>query len=295
MRNYFFEENIPGPVGYGRWTRPRASMDVDGEIQISPMAWDLMDRPDFVVVGFDRASMTIMIRPAANKTERNRQPLVKKYRGRRVRARSLLEQFGLEVVETLRFTEVKVDDRCRLILPLGSAVPYYTGGRVGAFHKERKKKLERQRPVWRKVAELAVGKFEEVETEEQGWLDAERAASGGLGVGDERTTPSVGAAAAGSDIHPSFVRRGAGADDVRWGEREFETRRRQTVEALEESKAIEARPRAAKRKSPSHLLREVQALRRQWERDQRARGLDPYPEGTPVPDDRELVRLLTGN
>jgi hypothetical protein len=277
-------------------------MDVDGEIQISPMAWDLMDRPDFVVVGFDRASMTIMIRPAANKTERNRQPLVKKYRGRRVRARSLLEQFGLEVVETLRFTEVKVDDRCRLILPLGSAVPYYTGGRVGAFHKERKKKLERQRPVWRKIAELAVGKFEEVETEEQGWLDAERAASGGLSVGDERTTPSVGAAAAGSDIHPSFwtkerssvllseqnrVRRGVGVG--------AETRRRQTVEALEESKAIEARPRAVKRKSPSHLLREVQSLRRKWEKDQRARGLDPYPEGTPVPDDRELVRLLTGN
>ncbi|MBV9217529.1 MAG: hypothetical protein JO053_15285 [Acidobacteria bacterium] len=160
MANYFFEENVPEPKS--RWARPWASMSVRGEIQITTVTWDIMERPDEVVVLFDRASMTIALRPAS-RTEQNKQPVVKMNRGHRIKATSLLAQFDLEVTETLRFAEVKVNDRGWLILPLGKAVPFFNGTRVGAFHKERKRPRQRKSPVRKRIVELATEHFEEVE------------------------------------------------------------------------------------------------------------------------------------
>ena len=153
MRDYRFEENVPGGK-LGRWARPQATMTAAGEIQLTPQTWDMLERPDEVVVAFDRATQTIMIR-RADKRERNRQAVIPKYRGRRVRARTLLEQFGIVIDQTIRFANPRFDEHNRLILELGTARPAYNGTRVGAFHKERKVPVERQLPVREKIAALA--------------------------------------------------------------------------------------------------------------------------------------------
>jgi hypothetical protein len=161
MEKYFFEENVPAPKG--RWARPQASMGANGEIQFSTVAFEAMGCPEMVVVMFDRASMTIALRPAASKTERNGQKVYKRYRGRRVKADSLLTQFELELDGAVRFKDAKIDDHGRLILPLGTAVPFWNGGRVGTFHNARKRKLERQLPIRKKIIELIKDRFEEVD------------------------------------------------------------------------------------------------------------------------------------
>jgi len=161
MEKYFFEENVPAPKG--RWAKPQASLNMNGDIHISTVSWEAMGCPDMVVVMFDRASMTIALRPAVSKTERNAQKVYKRYSGRRVKADSLFAQFELELDSAVRFKDAKVDDRGRLILPLGTAVPYFHGGRVGAFHNAGKKKLERQLPIRKKIMELVKERFEEAE------------------------------------------------------------------------------------------------------------------------------------
>ena len=185
---YFFEENVPEPKS--RWAMPWASMDVRGEIQITTATWDMMEQPEQVVVLFDRATMTIAVRPAT-RTERNAQTVLKRYRGHRITATSLLAQFDLEVTETLRFAEVKINDKGWLILPLGKAVPYFNGTRVGAFHRERKRKVERKSPVRKRIAELATLHFDEVEPDGSSHHGKKYERANALGARASTATPSL--------------------------------------------------------------------------------------------------------
>lgn len=249
--SYFFEENVP--QARKRWDRPQASMDVKGEIQISPAAWEAMECPEQVVVMFDRASMTIALR-AATTTENNSQKVYKKYHGRRVKAGSLLTQFELELDAGVRFTEVKVDDHGRLILPLGKAVPYWTGGRVGAFHNARKKKLKRQLPIRKKILELAKERFEEV----------------GLEDASLKTYDMKNAAIALAE------------------NAELEARHR-IVMADRERLRAETRAEREERQLFEKQVQRAEEVRRQWEQAQFEQGKNPYPPGTPRPDDRKFL------
>jgi hypothetical protein len=235
VEKYLFEENVPNPKG--RWRRPQASMRVGGEIQFSTVAYEALGCPDHVVVMFDRASMTIALRPAASKTERNGQKVYKRYTGWLVKSDSLLTQFDLELDSAVRFKDVRVDDRGRLILALGTALPFWNGGRVGAFHNAGKKKLERQLPIRKKIIELVKERFEEAEP--------------------NLATPDL----------------------------------KNTLAAIEQHREIEPRVESARkdRRAFEKRLRELTRSRTEWERSQRAKGIDPYPPGTPPPDDRKTL------
>ncbi len=131
----------------GRWSMPQATMDKKGDIMISPFTWELLGSSPFAVVLFDPANQMIGISPQQFETE-DTLPILKRvhHRGRRIRATSLRRQVKVPIEKTVAFVKAFIDDEGILNLDLKTARPAYHGRRVGAYHNERKEKLDRLRP-----------------------------------------------------------------------------------------------------------------------------------------------------
>ena len=127
-------------------------MDRRGVIKISRIAWELLNCCEHAIVLFDRESQTIGIKPQRAPIT-GTQPFVEsgKHGARTVNALALQHQFNVPLDTTIRFANPVINEEGILELSLKTARHAYHGRRIGAFHQERKEKLDRRsppRPNW---------------------------------------------------------------------------------------------------------------------------------------------------
>ena len=132
----------------GRWYSPQATMNRRGDITLSRVAWEMLNCAEHAVLLFDRETQTIGIQPQ-RAAVRDTYPMTSTgpRKSRQIRAAILAHQFGVSFETTLRFVNPTINEEGILELDLKTARPFYHGRRVGAFHRERKEKLDRLRPL----------------------------------------------------------------------------------------------------------------------------------------------------
>ena len=118
-------------------------MRPNGDILITRVTWEMLDRPDHAMVLFNRVTETIGIKPIRSNV-RNAYPVEPHGRcgGRVIRAASLVRQFRIRYEKPIRFHGAEIDDEGMLLLELSTAAPTHHGRRIGAFHRERRVKIE---------------------------------------------------------------------------------------------------------------------------------------------------------
>ena len=97
-------------------------MRPNGDILITNVTWVLLDRPDHVIVLFNRATESIGLKPIGAKI-RNSLPVIPYGRsgGRVVQAAALVHQFRVRYKKTIRFHGAEIDPEGMLILELSTA------------------------------------------------------------------------------------------------------------------------------------------------------------------------------
>ena len=152
-----WEQCKPGQK-LGRWHAPQVTMDRRGDIQLSRVAWELLREPDQVLIFYDREREMIGIRPAHSQTPHHFPVLEHgRHGGRRIRTLGLSifpRALGsaangragsiINLTHTIRFKNPYLDEDGMLTLDLKTARPAYHGHRIGAFHNERKEKIDRR-------------------------------------------------------------------------------------------------------------------------------------------------------
>ena len=136
----------------GRWMVPQATMNRRGDIKLSRVAWEMLERPRYCFVLYEPATRTIGLRPCNAHIKDTFELKPDGLHGAQMLNVACLRVDHKIITEhTIRFHDVRLDDEGTLILELAQATPAYHGHRVGAWHTERKTRLERQRqphPHW---------------------------------------------------------------------------------------------------------------------------------------------------
>lgn len=130
-------ETIESQVRNGRWARPQATMNANGNLKINRVAFELLGEPDKVEVLFDRASKTIALRAADHRDYKAHRCVAHgkhgRHGGRLIRIHGIIELLEGDIYTCVRFRNVHLDTNNRLILELTSAVPAFHGKRIGVY------------------------------------------------------------------------------------------------------------------------------------------------------------------
>jgi len=99
------------------------SMNSQGEITFSRRVFELLCKPEAVLVLFDAANARIGLKPTVSVHKNAFGVGVKSKRSgaRRVCARRTMEQFGIVVDQTIRFYDAAIDEERILVLDLRTA------------------------------------------------------------------------------------------------------------------------------------------------------------------------------
>lgn len=112
-----------------RWSRLHVTMNPKGDISLTRLALDLLDTPEAVHLFFDKKNKLIGLKPT-RLAMKNAYPVGK--RGKRggavIRAFRLCQKFGINLDETVRFTDPHIDKDGILTLDLGKTT-HCTSGR----------------------------------------------------------------------------------------------------------------------------------------------------------------------
>ncbi|MBV9243168.1 MAG: hypothetical protein JO314_14305 [Acidobacteria bacterium] len=237
--------NIPG-----RWAKPQATINANGQIKISRVAFELLGMPEYFSVLFDKQAQTIALKRTDRHDTAKHECIAHgrhgAHGGRLIKVHGLVEHIEAELFTCMRFTDVRLDPHNRLILDLTTARCAYHGKRIGVYNEWRLKH----------DAEYAAKKREQYAKAEE----AKRAAE----TDEERA-----------------VR------EDRWlRELEYRKERRREKEErlakLREEKRLAREGRKAERiKAAADRARQRlwERHRKSWENNQRGRGLNPYPNG----------------
>jgi len=123
-------------------------MNRRGDLKLSRVAWEMLGLAPYAFVLFDKPNQTIGIRPCRGHLKDTFKLTADGRHGAAVlNLASLRYDFGIKFDITIRFHEIHADQDGTLILDLTKATAAYHGHRIGAFHSERKEKLERKRQV----------------------------------------------------------------------------------------------------------------------------------------------------
>ncbi len=132
----------------GRWLMPQATMNRRGDLKLSRVAWEMLECAPYALVLYDSTNRTIGLRPSSAHIK---DTFVLKPSGQHgsqvLNVACLRYDFNVATEQTIRFHDVRLDTEGTLILELDKATEAYHGRRIGAFHNERKVKLERKRSV----------------------------------------------------------------------------------------------------------------------------------------------------
>jgi hypothetical protein len=106
----------------GQWVAPYVTMNRKGYIVMSRPTHEKTGEPKAYVLYFDGVNNRIVMKPAALAT-RNAYPAGPSGRhgGKVVRAYRLMQEFGIEIDETLQFDGIEIDEDGMMTLDLRSA------------------------------------------------------------------------------------------------------------------------------------------------------------------------------
>src|SRR5580765_6097108 len=106
----------------GQWAALYVTMNPKGYISLSRITYERMGEPKAVVILFDTVNNRIGLKPAATST-RNAYPagVQGRHGGKVVRAYRLMQEFGIDLPETIRFHDAEIDEDGVLILDLRTA------------------------------------------------------------------------------------------------------------------------------------------------------------------------------
>ena len=154
MSNRFWEKANPSKAP-GRWKRPEVRMTPLGDIHLSRYTWEMLGEPGQVNVLFDRNTQTIALVPCdARDTAGFVCTVYNERGGRRVRALSLVEDFSVEIPDTIRFKAPKMEEG-KLICELANSAPLFHTKRKWATLQERNDEKARRARVRRMVEKEA--------------------------------------------------------------------------------------------------------------------------------------------
>lgn len=106
----------------GQWSELYISLNRKGWISMTRPTYERLDEPKAFVLFFDTVNNRIGLKPSAL-TTRNAFPVAKRGRhgGRIIRAYRLLQEFRIDLPETMRFTNIDTDEDGTLMLDLRTA------------------------------------------------------------------------------------------------------------------------------------------------------------------------------
>src|SRR5215471_14554170 len=104
------------------WAKTYVTMNRDGYIVLSRKTYERIGEPQAVILLFDKVNSRIGLKPTSPSI-RNAYSVAKRgrYGGRLVRAYRLMQEFGIDLPETIQFTNPELDEEGILILDLRTA------------------------------------------------------------------------------------------------------------------------------------------------------------------------------
>ena len=107
---------------FGQWAAFYVTMNRKGEIAMSRVTYERLGEPRAFLVLFDTVNNRIGLKPSTPST-RNAYPagVQGRHGGRVVRAYRLMQEFGIDLPETVRFHDAEIDEDGVLILDLRTA------------------------------------------------------------------------------------------------------------------------------------------------------------------------------
>ncbi len=134
--NQIFETIEPG-VKSGRWARAQVTMNAKGWIKLNRVAFELLGEPDRIHVLYDRTNKTIALKASDNRDYNAHVCIAHgkhgQHGGRLIRVYGLIEALEGDIYTCVRFRDVRLDHNERLILDLTTAIPAFSGKRVGIY------------------------------------------------------------------------------------------------------------------------------------------------------------------
>lgn len=106
----------------GQWAAIYITMNKKGYISMSRRTYERLDEPKAFNLYFDKVNSRIGLKPTAL-AARNAFPVAKQGRhgGRVIRAWRLMQEFGIDLPETMQFDDPEIDQEGILILDLRTA------------------------------------------------------------------------------------------------------------------------------------------------------------------------------
>jgi hypothetical protein len=106
----------------GQWAKPYVTMNKDGYIVMSRKTFQTLKEPLAVHLFYDPANSRIGIKPA-DPASRDAFAVAKQGRhgGRLIRAFQFMQDFGIDLPQTIKFRDVRIDKDGVLILDLRTA------------------------------------------------------------------------------------------------------------------------------------------------------------------------------
>jgi hypothetical protein len=118
-------EECPRDAKENRWATLYATRNSEGDLVISRFTHETLGSPDSYLLLYDRERDVIGLKPARGSVEKNAYParLRGRHGGRRMRAYRLCREFGIQVLETVRFHRCRLDNDGILLLDLRDTRP----------------------------------------------------------------------------------------------------------------------------------------------------------------------------
>ena len=118
-------EECPRERGESRWQTLYATLNPDGYLVISKFTHETLGAPEAYVLLYERERDVIGLRPANLRVDKNAFPAKPRGRhgGRILRAYGMLREFGISLIETVRFHRCQLDNHGVLILDLKDTRP----------------------------------------------------------------------------------------------------------------------------------------------------------------------------
>ena len=106
----------------GQWSAPYITLNSKGWFSIGRITWERTGSPEAYILLFDSANSRIGLKPAL-KSSKNAYPARRfgPHGGRYIRAYRLLQEFGIQLAETIRFVNPEQDEEGILMLDLRTA------------------------------------------------------------------------------------------------------------------------------------------------------------------------------
>lgn len=137
-------QTVPRDHVRGQWAALYITLNPKGEIVMSRVTYERLGAPGAFHILFDTVNNRIGLKPTSPSL-RNAYPAAKhgSHGGRMVRAFRMMQDFAIDLPDTVRFHDAEIDEEGILILDLRSA---RVSERAANHYRNRTRRQNRQRP-----------------------------------------------------------------------------------------------------------------------------------------------------